>query len=78
MHGSWSIKAVLPTVAPNLDYSNLEDVQHDQQAQQAYLKAIASDTPAELKAALRQALSSYCERDTEAMVRLARSLSGTL
>ena len=26
MHGSWSIKAVLPTIAPELDYASLSGV----------------------------------------------------
>ena len=39
MMGSWSIKAVLPTIAPDLDYSNLE-VGDGGAAQEAYLRAI--------------------------------------
>jgi hypothetical protein len=40
MMGSWSIKAVLPTIAPDLDYSNLE-VGDGGAAQEAYLRAIS-------------------------------------
>ncbi len=39
--GSWSIKAVLPTVAPELDYSTLE-VKDGGSAQDAYLEAISA------------------------------------
>ena len=75
MKGSWSIKAVLPTVAPDLDYANL-DVQHGTMAQEAYLEAIHPDTPPARKAELSQGLLAYCERDTRALVRLAAFFSG--
>ncbi|MBK6727096.1 MAG: DUF2779 domain-containing protein [Xanthomonadales bacterium] len=70
MMGSWSIKAVLPTIAPDLDYSNL-DVGDGGAAQEAYLRAISSSVSDVEREALRQALLTYCERDTWAMVRLA-------
>ena len=38
--GSWSIKAVLPTVAPELDYSGLGEVRDGIGAQGAYLELI--------------------------------------
>ena len=68
MQGSWSVKSVLPTIAPELDYANLEEVADGAGAQQAYLEAIHVDTSAERKAALRAALRTYCHRDTKAMV----------
>ena len=71
MHGSWSIKKVLPTIAPDLDYSNLE-VGDGGAAQTAYLEAIDSATSSERREALRAQLLAYCERDTLAMVRLAK------
>ncbi|WP_297096424.1 DUF2779 domain-containing protein [Thermomonas sp.] len=71
MRGSWSIKRVLPTIAPELDYRDLL-IGNGGDAQQGYLRAIAPDTPAAEKAKLRQQLLDYCERDTEAMLRLAR------
>lgn len=70
MMGSWSIKAVLPTIAPDLDYSNLE-VGGGGAAQEAYLRAIAPGVSDVERERLRQALLHYCERDTWAMVRLA-------
>lgn len=75
MKGSWSIKAVLPTIAPDLDYKNLSGVQHGGEAQEAYVEAIASETLSERRAQLRSGLLAYCERDTDAMVRLVRFLS---
>ena len=72
--GSWSIKAVLPTIAPELDYAGL-DVQDGGQAQEAWLEAVSGQaTPGRIEA-LRKGLLAYCRRDTEAMVVLARRLS---
>ena len=76
MKGSWSIKAVLPTIAPELDYSELEVVQDGGMAQTAYLEAISQETPPERKEVLRHALLKYCERDTLAMVVLADFFAG--
>ncbi|MGB6223030.1 DUF2779 domain-containing protein [Haloferula sp.] len=69
-HGSWSIKAVLPTVCPDLAYDDLDGVQHGQAAQQAFLEAMAPETTAERKTEIARQLLSYCELDTFAMVRL--------
>jgi hypothetical protein len=72
MLGSWSIKAVLPTIAPDLDYSDLVGVKEGTGAVDAYLEAIDPDTGERRRAALREQLLVYCRYDTEAMVRLAR------
>ena len=71
--GSWSIKAVLPTVAVDLNYANLE-VKDGGRAQQAYLEATSVTCTAERQTALDFALRAYCGRDTEAMIVLARRL----
>lgn len=73
--GSWSIKAVLPTIAPELAYDDL-DVQHGGAAQAAWLEAVRDDTTEERRAALRTGLENYCERDTYAMVVLLKRLTG--
>lgn len=73
--GSWSIKAVLPTVAPELDYAGLE-VKDGGGAQEAYLEVIDEGCSDERRAALDVALRTYCGRDTEAMIVLARRLCG--
>jgi len=70
MHGSWSIKAVLPTVAPDLSYEKLGAVRDGLAAQTAYLEAIDANTPAARRDALRGALLNYCRHDTLALVRL--------
>jgi CRISPR/Cas system-associated exonuclease Cas4 (RecB family) len=70
MRGSWSIKAILPTIGAGIDYSNLEEVHDGQAAQAAYLEAIHEDTAPARRDALREALLAYCRLDTEAMLRL--------
>lgn len=78
MMGSWSIKAVLPTIAPELNYENLEDVADGGQAQLAYLEATHPGTSTPRRAALEKALRRYCARDTLAMVRLMQALTRQL
>lgn len=74
MKGSWSIKNVLPTIDPELDYSLLDEVQHGSGAQAAYLECIQTSTTAERRNKLQRNLLDYCKLDTLAMVRLARFL----
>jgi len=74
--GSWSIKAVLPTVAPHLDYSALE-VRDGMAAQQAYLEAADPLCSPERRQDIAAGLREYCQRDTEAMIVLARHLTGS-
>ncbi len=74
MLGSWSIKAVIPTVAPELDYEALDEVQEGMGAQRAYLEAIDPKTSAERKVYLGQRLLEYCKYDTLAMVKLVEIL----
>jgi hypothetical protein len=72
MQGSFSIKAVLPTIAPDLDYGALEEVTDGTAAQVAYLyAALDPHTTPERKAELRDRLLVYCKQDTWAMVEVA-------
>jgi hypothetical protein len=73
--GSWSIKAVLPTVAAELDYAGLE-VKDGGSAQKAYREAIAAGTSEPRRQAIDAALRAYCGRDTKAMIVLASALLG--
>jgi hypothetical protein len=73
--GSWSIKAVLPTVCPELDYSDLGEVKAGDDAQAAYLEAVDPATSDQRREALGRGLDAYCERDTLAMVELMRRLT---
>jgi hypothetical protein len=75
MRGSWSIKAVLPTVAPDLSYAALEEVHDGAGAQAAYLEAIAPETSQERRARLHTALLAYCRQDTLALQRLVQAFS---
>jgi hypothetical protein len=70
MLGSWSIKAVLPTIAPDMDYAELEGIQEGTEASSGYLEAISRETGSRRKEEIRQNLLTYCKHDTEAMVRL--------
>jgi hypothetical protein len=74
--GSWSIKAVLPTICAELDYKSLA-VQHGAAAQTAYLEAINADTPASRQSEIDEALRAYCGRDTEAMMKLMQRMTLT-
>ena len=68
MRGSWSIKAVLPTLAPELNYNQLDGARSGVEAQDAYLEAIDAATPPERRELLRHGLLDYCRLDTMAMV----------
>jgi hypothetical protein len=72
--GSWSIKKVLPTIAPDLDYSGLE-VGDGAAAQLAWLEAASAKCTPERRAQIAASLEAYCERDTWAMVVLLRRLN---
>ena len=73
--GSYSIKSVLPTVVPELDYAGLEEVRDGGGAQRAYLELIDARTDEARRVSLSANLRAYCERDTQAMVELVRRLS---
>lgn len=75
MKGSWSIKAALPTIAPDLSYADLSEVQDGGAAQEAYREAINGATLPARKNTHDQALRRYCGRDTEALVRAAAFLA---
>jgi len=72
MKGSWSIKSVLPTVAPELNYNDLEEVQEGMGAQVAYFEAINPETSESRRKDLVESLLEYCKMDTLAMVKLVR------
>lgn len=75
--GSWSLKAVLPALCPDLDYASLEGVQHGGAAMEAYAEAITPTTAAARKEELDRQLLAYCSMDTYALVRLWEKFSGT-
>lgn len=75
-HGSWSIKFVLPAIAPDLKYGDLEGVKDGCMAMAAYLEAIHPQTCSERKVDIRNQLLRYCKLDSYAMVRVWQVLSG--
>jgi len=71
MHGSASIKAVLPALYPNdleLDYHNLPVVHNGGEASDAFLNL--KDKSKEEQEVIRHGLLVYCELDTYAMVKI--------
>lgn len=70
MLGSWSIKNILPTIAPELAYGNL-DVGSGTQAQRVFMEQMDPALPDSRRAELRESLLRYCERDTLALVKVA-------
>jgi predicted RecB family nuclease len=68
MHGSWSIKAVLPTIAPELDYKKLGAIQEGTAAQVAYVEAISLELQTARREEIRKSLLEYCKHDTLALV----------
>lgn len=77
MRGQFSIKKVLPVVAPDLTYEELEEVQEGTGAQVAYLQAsFDAALSSQRRAELRDRLLRYCEQDTWAMVEVGSFLEG--
>lgn len=74
--GSWSIKKVLPAIAPELRYDQLDGVQDGGMAMDAFLEAIHLETPVDRKTYIHQSLQAYCKLDTFAMVKLWEFFKG--
>src|SRR2546423_12010313 len=75
--GGFSIKKTLPALVPGLSYSDLR-VQDGEVAtvELQRLRFQGAEMPPGERAALREALLAYCERDTWAMVKLLEKLRG--
>ena len=74
MLGSYSIKAVLPTMVPDLRYDALDGVRNGGDAQLSYLAATQANTSTERKGAIQRELEAYCSLDTLAMVKMMQEL----
>jgi len=72
-HGSYSIKAVLPALAPDMTYSDLE-IREGSMASISFARMIAPDTRPPEYEQIHNALLEYCQRDTYAMVRILHAL----
>lgn len=74
--GSWSIKRLLPTIAPDLRYDQLDGIQDGGMAMEGYLEATAPLTSPTRKLQIEGQLRAYCMLDTYAMVRIWQHFSG--
>ena len=72
MKGSYSIKAVLPALIPELSYDDLE-INEGGLASIAY-ESLQSETDLMFIVEIRQQLLEYCKLDTLAMVRILEKL----
>lgn len=72
MNGSYSIKAVLPALVPEMSYADLE-IGEGGSAMAAFEGLLNIKDEAE-KLKIRNALMDYCKLDTEAMVRILEKL----
>ena len=73
-HGSFSIKHVLPALAPGFGYDDL-DITDGGMASVAFQEILPPDTVPARRGALQKSLLAYCKRDTEAMLELYKALS---
>lgn len=75
MFGSASIKKVLPVLAPELSYGDME-ISEGASAQRLWMESVYEDKhSAEEKTKIMTNLRQYCELDTYAMVRIFEVLS---
>ena len=71
--GSFSLKSVLPALAPDMSYADMP-IADGLSAAASYQKMIAEDTLASERQEIKSALLAYCGQDTEAMVRIYEAL----
>jgi hypothetical protein len=71
--GSFSLKAVLPALVPDMTYEGME-VPDGQAAGLAWEQMIGEKATAPERTAMRKALLAYCGQDTLALVRLLEAL----
>jgi len=72
MKGSYSIKAVLPALVPELSYDDLE-INEGGLASIAY-ESLQTETDLMFIAEIKQQLLEYCKLDTLGMVRILEKL----
>ncbi|GMR11535.1 MAG: DUF2779 domain-containing protein [Anaerolineae bacterium] len=72
MHGSYSIKAVLPALVPDLSYEGLV-IKDGGEAMRAYYELAVEKNPDRIEA-IRHDLWEYCKLDSLAMVRILEKL----
>jgi len=72
-HGSFSLKAVLPALVPDMNYKTLT-IQEGSQASFDYLRMLDPLIPSGEKRKIKKDLLNYCGYDTLAMVRIREEL----
>ena len=73
LHGSFSLKSVLPALVPTMSYGDLV-IQEGTHASMEYLRMLKPETTAQEKRRIEEALSAYCRHDTLAMVKIREAL----
>ena len=73
--GSFSLKAVLTAVRPDVAYEDLE-IRSGMVASNAYLESIRPETGRRRRNRLRRDLLAYCARDTMAMLLIIEAMRG--
>ncbi len=74
--GSWSLKAIIPTLSPELSYIGLEGIRDGALAMIGYLEAISLETPSVRKTEIETQLLNYCALDTLSLLVLRAFLLG--
>lgn len=74
MNGSFSLKAVVPAIVPELSYKNLRI--NDGGSANIAFEQLFHHTDPEIIAEIRKDLTEYCRLDTYSMVRILEKLSG--
>ena len=68
--GSFSLKTVAPTLAPELDYEKLDGVADGREASAAYWYIASGEIKDSDKKSLQRELLDYCRLDTEALMKV--------
>ena len=74
--GSFSLKSVLPALAPDVAYEDLA-IRGGMVASNAYLESIRPETSTPMRKKLRKDLLAYCSRDTKAMLLIIDAMRGS-
>ena len=71
--GSFSLKSVVPAIAPEMTYDSLA-IQEGNQASFEYLRMLDPTIPRAERDKIKEDLLQYCAQDTLAMVRIREEL----
>jgi hypothetical protein len=77
MHGSYSIKTVLPALVPELSYKNLQ-VHNGGMASLTFLKMLQGESLSKPYDLVCNDLLEYCKMDTWAMVKIIEHLQSEI